>query len=181
MVFSPPVAILLRHEIRPPFRVLIGFWFAAAFVIAVFAQIFWIIALAGVALVGSIGLAWRLLRPRPGSLARLVIDTSRRTIYWGHHGSEPEEMPFSSLKALVLQSSERSPQATLWALDLTGRRVELGQAPASDLEGVAVELSGVICVPLWYEQQSSTVVYKTGIDRSTHGRAIASDPGKISS
>lgn len=170
---------MVHHEIRPSFRVLIGFWFLAAFVVAIFAQTLWILALAGVTLIGSIGLAQWLLRPRPGSLARLVIDTSRRTIYWAHHGCDPEELPFSALKALILQSSELSPQATLWALDLTGRRVELGHAPGSDLEDMAVELSGVICVPLWYEQQSSSVVYKIDIDKSTYGRAIASDPGKI--
>lgn len=180
MVFSPHVVLNVRQEIRTPFRILIGFWFVAALVVALFAQTLWIMALAGLALAGSIGLAWWLLRPRPGSLARLVIDTSRQIIYWAHHGYEPEELPFLTLKAFVLQTSAVTRLATLWALDLTGRRVELGHAPAAELEGVAVELSRITEVPLWYERQTPSPDPEVDIDLYTHRRAIASDPSEIS-
>ena len=174
MVSRSQVVLNVRHEIRTPFRLLIGFWIVAASSVVVFAQIPWIIAIAGMGLVGSIGLAQWLLRPQPGSLARLIIDTPRRTIYWAHHGHEPEEVAFACLRALLLQSSGMGLSAKLWAVDLGGRRVELGHAPLKELEKVAVELEVVTRVPLWYDEQTPAAEPENNADILTHERAIES-------
>ena len=49
---------------------------------------------------------------------------------------------------------------------LTGRRVELDDAPGAETERVATELYREARVPLWYEQQSPSVFPEADIEWS---------------
>ena len=147
-----PIVLTIRYEIRAPLRVLMGFWFLAALVVVVFADTLWLLAIAGAALLASLEGARRMLKPRDGDLARLVINRSKRTIYWAHHGFEAEELPFSALRALMLQPAEAGMFKALWALDHSGRRISLGNASVADMERMARELSLLFDVPLWYAE-----------------------------
>jgi hypothetical protein len=145
--------ITLRSEVRGPLVTAVGLWCGAALVVAVLAQPAWLVALALGGAVGSALILAFALWPRRGDLVRLVIDGQRRTLYWAHHGEEPEELPFSALRAVAVEHTPSRRTARLWAVDLSGRWVALGSGARKSIEGFAGELADSVDVPVWYKTE----------------------------
>jgi hypothetical protein len=143
--------ITVCSEIRGPLVAMMAFWLLAVAVVAVFASALWLLALATGGVIGSlIMLAWALW-PRRGDLVRLIIDPQRRLIYWAHRGCETEEVPFSSLRAIVLESSHSRRYARLWATERCGRRVPLGSGMKNEMEAFALDLAEAVGTSVWYK------------------------------
>lgn len=150
--------ITLRNELRGPVLAVLAFWFVTTVVLAVFARTVWLLALAAGGLLGAVGmLAWALW-PRRGDLVRLILDRKRRTIWWAHHGREPEELHFSSLRAVIVEATGPRRFGRLWAVDSAGRRVALGSGTRAEMETFGRELAHAIGVPLWYQTGEELVV-----------------------
>jgi len=160
--------ITTRSELRGPVVAVLAFWFVTTVVLAVFARTLWLLALATGGLLGAVGmLAWALW-PRRGDLVRLVLDRERRTIWWAHHGREPEELPFSSIRAVIVEAAGPGRFGRLWAVDSAGRRVALGSGARAEIETFGRELATTISVPLWYKTGEELVVAETVGSGSDH-------------
>jgi hypothetical protein len=132
--------ITLRSEVRGPLVTAVG-------------QPAWPVALALGGAVGSALILAFALWPRRGELVRRVIDGQRRTLYWAHHGHEPEELPFSALRAVAVEHTHGPYFGRLWAVDLSGRWVVLGSGSQKSIEGFAGELSESVDVPVWHKTE----------------------------
>jgi hypothetical protein len=144
--------ITVRNEIRGPIVVLLAFWFVAALIVAVFARSIWLLAAAGSGILASVVLlAWALM-PRRGDLLRLVLDRPRGVLYWAHHGTEPEEIPFSALRAVAIEPAASERFVHLWAVDTLGHWASLGRGLRNEMETFAKEVADTVDVPLWYRE-----------------------------
>jgi hypothetical protein len=148
--------ITLRSEVRRPLVTAVSLWCCAALVVAAIAPSAWLLALALGGAVGSVLILAFALWPRRGDLERLVIDGRRRTLYWAHRGQEAEELPFSSLRAVAVGEGPGRRAAKLWAVDLSGRWVALGDGPRTSIEAFAGELAEAVAVPVWYKTEGIT-------------------------
>ena len=147
--------VALRSALRRPAVVAAIFVIAAALVAAVRANSPWLLAFGLGALAGiSLLLAW-VNWPRKGELIRLVLDRPRRTLYWAHRGGEPEELPFPAVRAVAVEATDHPRYVVLWAVDTSGRWVQVGQGTRTELETFAREMANVMDVPLWYRDRSA--------------------------
>jgi hypothetical protein len=146
------LVITIRHELYGPVLAMMALWVAAALIALLFAHAseLWFVALGSVALLSG-ALLW-IARPRRGELVRLVLDVEHRTIYWAHRGTEPEELAFAALRALVVEAFLRGRVLTLHAVEESGRWVSLGQGPAKQLAPFAREVARRVGVPIWWRQ-----------------------------
>jgi hypothetical protein len=152
MTAPPQTIVTVRNEIRGPIVVLLVFWFVAALVVAVFARSVWLLAAAGSGILASVVLlAWALL-PRRGDLVRLVLDRPRSVLYWAHHGTEPEEIPFSALRAVAIEPAASERFVHLWAVDTSGHWASLGRGLRNEMEPFVKEIADAVDVPLWYRE-----------------------------
>lgn len=148
------MVVTLRNEIRRPVLAILAFWFVAAAALSWWVKSPWLSAFAAGGVAGSaLLLAW-VWWPRKGELVRLVLDRTRKTLYWAHRGGEAEELPFTALRAVAIESAEHPRYAQLWAVERSGRWVSMGQGTRTDLEHFAREMADVIDVPLWYRESS---------------------------
>jgi hypothetical protein len=142
--------VTVRNEIRGPILVLLAFWFVAALVVAMFAHSMWLLVAAGSGITASVVLlAWALV-PRRGDLVRLVLDPFRGVLYWAHHGTEPEEIAFSALRAVAIEPAKSERFVHLWAIDTSGHWASLGRGIRNEMEPFAKEIADTVNVPLWY-------------------------------
>ena len=168
--------IAVRSEVRGPLLALLGFWFVAALVVAMFADSVWLLAIAAGGITTSVAMLFVALRPRTGDLVRLVLDRPRCTLYWAHHGSEPEEIPFASLRAVAIEPSPDSRYVHLWAVDLSGRWVSLGRDLRSESEPFAQEVAEAVGIPVWYretvvpphEEKAVDIDFKMDVSKPEH-------------
>ena len=147
--------VSLRSALQRPLILVAVFCIAAALLVAFEADSPWLLAFGLGALVGiTLLLAW-VNWPRKGELVRLVLDRPRRTLYWAHRGGEPEELPFPAVRAVAIEATDHPRYVRLWAVDTSGRWVQVGQGIRTDLEAFAQEMANVIDVPLWYREVAS--------------------------
>lgn len=146
--------VALRSALQRPLMVGAMLAIAAALVVAVQANSPWLLAFGLGALAGiTLLLAW-VNWPRKGELIRLVLDRPRRTLYWAHRGGEPEELPFPAVRAVAVEATDHPRYVVLWAVDTSGRWVQVGQGTRTDLEAFAREMANVMDVPLWYRDRA---------------------------
>ena len=147
--------VALRSALQRPLILAALFGIAAALLVAFEADSPWILTFGLGALVGiTLLLAW-VNWPRKGELVRLVLDRPRRTLYWAHRGGEPEELPFPAVRAVAIEATDHPRYVLLWAVDTSGRWVQVGQGIRTDLEAFAREMANVMDVPLWYRDGTS--------------------------
>lgn len=168
---TPRMVISIKSELPTSFVVVMATWFMVTVGVALFAKdtVLWLSA-AGAAVGTSLVFLWT-LRPRRGELIRLLLDLERRIVYWAHHGCDPEEVHFGSLKAIALEPMG-SKRVRLFAVERTGRWVSLGHGARKELERFARAMSDVIDVPLWYRTGDAVdqlAVQEVTADSSTGG------------
>jgi hypothetical protein len=140
---------------RRPLRLAAALGVTVGLLVAFRADSPWIIAF-GVGALAGIAMLWAWVNwPRQGELLRLVLDRPRRTLYWAHRGGEPEELPFLAVRAIAVEATDHPRYVLLWAIDTSGRWVQMGQGVRSELEAFAREMAQVMDVPLWYREQAS--------------------------
>lgn len=146
--------VTLRGDIVRPLVLAVVAGVTVGLVSAVRADSPWLWSFGLGTLVGlGLLLAW-VNWPRKGELVRLVLDRPRRTLYWAHRGSEPEELPFPAVRAVAIEATDHPRYVLLWAVDTSGRWVQVGQGIRTDLEGFAREMANVMDVPLWYRDRT---------------------------
>jgi hypothetical protein len=147
--------VALRSALQRPLVLAALLGIAAALTLAYRADSPWLFAFGLGAFVGmALLLAW-VNWPRKGELVRLVLDRPRRTLYWAHRGGEPEELPFPAVRAVAIEATDHPRYVLLWAVDTSGRWVQVGQGIRAELEAFAKEMANVMDVPLWYRDRSS--------------------------
>jgi hypothetical protein len=146
--------VTLRSAMRRPLTAVLAIWVAIGLLLIFWSHSPWVLAFALGAVIGSALLVAWLNWPRKGELVRLVLDRPRKTLYWAHRGGEPEELPFRAVRAVAVESTEHPRYAVLWAVDTTGRWVNVGQGTRAELEPFAREMAHVMEVPLWYRDRS---------------------------
>lgn len=140
----------MRNEFRRPLLALAVVWCVSAAAVSWWVDSPWLLVFATGGVAGAaLLLAW-VMWPRKGDLVRLVLDRPRRLVYWAHHGGEPEELPFGAIRALALEETLHPRYALLWAVDTSGRWINMGQGTRTEMENFAREMAEVIRVPLWY-------------------------------
>lgn len=153
--------VTLRSDLVRPLALAVITGIVVGLILAFRSHSPWILSFGLGTVVGlALLLAW-VHWPRKGELVRLVLDRPRRTLYWAHRGSEPEELPFPAVRAVAIESTDSPQYVFLWAVDTSGRWVQVGQGTRSELEGFAREMANVMDVPLWYR------------DRTLHGSSAA--------
>lgn len=156
--------VALRSALQRPLLLAALLCIVAALLLAFQADSVWLLAFGLGALAGITGLLAWINWPRKGELVRLVLDRPRRTLYWAHRGGEPEELPFPAVRAVVIEATDHPRYVLLWAVDTSGRWVQVGQGIKTELEAFAREMANVMDVPLWYRD---AVPQEQSLDRST--------------
>lgn len=146
--------VALRTDFRRPAHVAAAIGLFTGMALAVGAESPWTRACGLVLLIGVAFLLVLVHWPRQGELLRLVLDRPRRTLYWAHRGGEAEELPFPAVRAVAVEDTPHPRVVLLWAVDTSGRWVNMGQGDRSELEGFAREMANVMDVPLWYRDSA---------------------------